>query len=234
MIFVPSLLVFLTTFICFPKSLDGASLTPIWFSDDPVLSSPYCTATDKPCDILVRSIINGNTTNEYRSSQSLCSCRGDRACPRGWDNDPDRTITRHLVTKGNEIMLQMKFCEPIQAQRECEAGDTAMLLTGGGIMPLEVVDVSCRCPGDTPLFLKESWSEGWRLYQKFRCQQDECGINFTQPPPCVRISRTNTPLGPTTTTHYPCRCAPGYMCSVDVSRIAHHTHINGHCERIIL
>lgn len=82
------------------------------------------------------------------------------------------TILIHIYTiAGKEIMFQMKFCEPIQVQGLCEPGENAMVLRGEAVMPLEVVDVACRCPRDTPLFLKESRSQGWRSYQKFQCQQ---------------------------------------------------------------
>lgn len=60
MLFVSSVWVLITTFICVPTYLDGASLTPIWFSDDPILVSKiqflkplvtYTLLNDMPHDI---------------------------------------------------------------------------------------------------------------------------------------------------------------------------------------
>lgn len=82
-----------------------------WYSDFQRL--PTCSRVDplnnpEPCDYAIKTIsvqrnANGEVQREevyYEAQTETCSCPNGLTCPKGWEDAPDRSITRSLLSSG--------------------------------------------------------------------------------------------------------------------------------------
>lgn len=168
---------------------------------------PRCPSTVKPCRIKVEmtSSLLGNQMIE----NDPCSCPNSKTCSNDW-SDHDHVITRQLRTESSiSMVLSMMFCDAIQPQRQCTAGEVALQVKGYSVVPTEVEFIQCTCPDARPLVLHERYhGADHRQYDSYVCSsyKPRCTVGWGNRQDCM----TSDP--DTHSQSYPCQCPSSHSC----------------------
>ncbi|KAK6195287.1 hypothetical protein SNE40_000748 [Patella caerulea] len=165
-----------------------------------------CRSLVKPCKFIVKVEQNLNTPEQIFTSPNVCSC-AEGSCPRNWNDAPEKTITRYLRSKERVMILQLKFCRPVEPQRICTADESALTIKGRSTVPQEIVDFRCRCPSNRPMVVKKSWSQSYEHYQEYVCDLPRCRGSGSQ---CMSISSSANRRQEST---HSCECRRGESCA---------------------
>ncbi|XP_041370382.1 uncharacterized protein LOC121384180 [Gigantopelta aegis] len=173
---------------------------------------------DTPCVILVgNNIRNGNIQQRYWSH--ACTCGDGVRCPVEWGEDPEKTVRLYLHTNNavRAIVIEMKFCYQVQSRAMCSPNQVAVSLKGYSVLPHQLKNINCRCPGNAPLHVQKVWFERFmERHQNFVCSIPTCEVN-------QRVSCSH--LGQYETT-YICECPESFRCVISPSST------QGFCEPI--